>query len=236
MKKKTINRATVAMFPPKRYGKRFVNEMARLLIAYGSDFHLDTPRRVARFFAHVAAEVDTRRGYAWMRENMNYRAEALPNVPFRVFQKKGNRHKPNKLALEYGRTAKHKANQQMIANIAYANRNGNRGVKSGDGWKYRGVGALQSTGYDNISRDLRFIETHLGIKLIDPATGEPYDGVLDSITIGILFGFANWDRTGMWRVKTFDQTTDIINRYTSSRADRRKLYARAKRIFREAVA
>lgn len=49
----------------------------------------------------------------------------------------------------YGRTALHPANQQMIANIAYANRMGNGAVESGDGWRYRGRGPGQLTGHDN---------------------------------------------------------------------------------------
>lgn len=52
---------------------------------------------------------------------------------------------------------------QKIANIVYANRMGNDGVN--DGWKFRGRGALQTTGKNNY----RLLGEFLGINLVsDP--------------------------------------------------------------------
>lgn len=37
---------------------------------------------------------------------------------------------------------------EKLANYVYANRMGNKGPESGDGWRHRGAGLLQATGYD----------------------------------------------------------------------------------------
>ena len=55
----------------------------------------------------------------------------------------------NDQAKQYGRVGYQKANQEAIANIAYANRIGNGDIESGEGYKYRGRGALHLTGKEN---------------------------------------------------------------------------------------
>jgi len=204
----------------KFYDKNFVNELARLLILYGSDFKIDTPNRLALFLANVKAEISinkiTRK--VRMREKMNYSAKRLMKV-FKVF-----RHNKD-LAYKYGFTFTHKANEVMIANIAYANRLGNGDIDSGDGYRYRGAGILQTTGKKEILADLKLIEKKIGIKLIDK-NGNVYDGILDSYFGGILLGFAYWYRNKMYEAKNIDETVDILNYYTDSRKKRKKFYTK----------
>ena len=70
-----------------------------------------------------------------IRESLNYAASALASKwPGRF---------TNDEAKEYGRTSSHAANQEMIANLAYGNRDGN--TQPGDGWKFRGRGFIQLT-------------------------------------------------------------------------------------------
>jgi predicted chitinase len=116
-----------------------LSELAKeidLQIVTGS---LDTPERRAHFFGQVAIEAGSE---ADVEENLNYRASALETI-FSYF-----RRNPEEAEL-FGRTSEHVADQEAIANRAYANRNGNGDVESGDGWLYRGRGLKQLTGRSN---------------------------------------------------------------------------------------
>lgn len=91
--------------------------------------------------AFIAQMLHESANFATMTESLNYSPASLLSTW------------PKRFTLEtsalYGRTAAHPAAQQMIANIAYANRMGNGPVESGDGWRYRGRGPGQLTGHDN---------------------------------------------------------------------------------------
>lgn len=57
---------------------------------------------------------------------------------------------PAKLAEKYGRIdGVRKADREMIAHVAYANRLGNGPAESGDGYRFRGRGPIQITGRHN---------------------------------------------------------------------------------------
>lgn len=100
---------------------------------------LDSPNRLAHFFGQVQQEVGS--GLRLI-ESLDYRADRLGSI-FRYF-----RRNPDE-ALLFGRTTDHPADQEAIANRAYADRNGNGGVESGDGWRFRGRGLKQVTGRAN---------------------------------------------------------------------------------------
>jgi len=107
--------------------------MVRFLIA--------TPRQRAHFVAQVLHESGN---LARMTENLNYTPQGLLATfghHFTVDQ-----------AQQYGRTLFRPADQEAIANLAYANRLGNGDAASGDGWRYRGRGPLQMTGKANYLR------------------------------------------------------------------------------------
>ncbi len=88
-------------------------------------------------FSHFIAQVEVESAnFTAGRENLNYGGEALASLFGKYFPKKdyiGYIRKPEK-----------------IANRVYAYRMGNGDELSGDGWKYRGAGALQLTGKNNI--------------------------------------------------------------------------------------
>lgn len=96
------------------------------------EFYKLTPIRAAHFFGQTSHETGE---FKIFTENLNYSAEGLQKIFGKYF--------PGDLEKSYAK------NPQKIANRVYASRMGNGDEKSGDGWKYRGRGALQLTGKDN---------------------------------------------------------------------------------------
>ena len=109
---------------------------AKNFAAYG----MNTPERVSEFVAQIANETG---GFRVWEENLNYsQASMLKTWP---------RHFNQALALWA------KGNPMRVAEVAYGVRSrtgsGRMGnVAPGDGWDYRGRGALQLTGKDNYRR------------------------------------------------------------------------------------
>jgi putative chitinase len=125
----------------------FILDNSRIFLNAFSRYGVNTPLRIAHFLAQLAHESGN---FTRMVENLNYTPQGLLSTsPFK-----------SRLTLaeakKYGRTATQKANQQMIANIGYANRNGNGNIASGDGWKYRGRGFIQLTGKANYEAYKRY--------------------------------------------------------------------------------
>ena len=104
-------------------------------------FYKLSPDRAAHFFAQTAHESG---GFKTFSENLNYGAKGLRGIFGKYFPSES-------LAQAYERQP------QKIANRVYANRMGNGPEGSGDGWKYRGRGALQLTGKDNYQAFANYI-------------------------------------------------------------------------------
>jgi putative chitinase len=99
-----------------------------------------TPVRAAHFFAQTAHETG---GFKAFSENLNYSATGLQGIFGKYF--------PGTLEESYAR------NPEKIANRVYADRMGNGNEASGDGWKYRGRGALQLTGKANYEAFAKYL-------------------------------------------------------------------------------
>lgn len=93
---------------------------------------INTPLRLAHFFAQVAHESDL----SPKSENLNYSEKGLLLTFKKYF--------PNSAS-----TKGYTRNAIKIANKVYANRMSNGNEASGDGWKYRGRGFIQLTGKQN---------------------------------------------------------------------------------------
>jgi len=105
------------------------------------EFYKLTPVRAAHFFAQTAHETG---GFKLFTENLNYSADGLQKIFGKYF--------PGTLEESYSR------NPEKIANRVYASRMGNGNEASGDGWKFRGRGALQLTGKDNYTAFAQYLQ------------------------------------------------------------------------------
>ena len=195
-----------------------LDEVASIIDKYKDKFGLNTELRLAMFLAQVREEIGSE--FKVVRENLNYSSTSLTKV-YKAFN--------DKLAKQYGRTDKQRADQVSIANIAYANKLGNGNADSDgdgdmdeddDGWKYRGAGCLQITGKSNFEEVQKRCVKYAG-KEVDPDTLEGF----------VLFGMAFWMWKDLYRVADtgdIDKVTAVINKYTDSYGERRKHYETVK--------
>ncbi|WP_291866672.1 peptidoglycan-binding protein [Maribacter sp.] len=109
--------------------------------------------QLAHFLGQLHHETN---GFKYDTENLNYSAIGLIKT-FSYYRK-------NKVqAYQDGRTWGHKANQEKIANKVYWDKNRNPShqlgnTNYGDGWKYRGRGAIQLTGLFNYKKFAKWIK------------------------------------------------------------------------------
>lgn len=109
-------------------------------------YGINTVDRVAAFLAQCGHESAD---FTVLQENLNYSAQGMANTWPSRYAVKGDDGKiikpvrPNNKAWQLHRKP------EAIANDAYANRMGNGAPETGDGWRYRGRGALQTTGKEN---------------------------------------------------------------------------------------
>jgi putative chitinase len=117
------------IFPRNRHLKRWMHPLADTL----RDFQIDTPLRIAHFFAQIAEESEE---LMWVEEKLHYSPQRLVQV--------WPKHFPDiNAAVRYAR------NPEKLANRVYAGRNGNGIEASQDGWRFRGRGLIQISGRAN---------------------------------------------------------------------------------------
>lgn len=197
-----------------------LEEVANIIDKHRNKFGLNTELRLKHFLAQVREEVGP--NFEVKRENLNYSEEALIKT-FKVFKDNPE------LADRFGRDEDTPvANQEAIANLAYANRMGNGNPDSDgdgdldaedDGFKYRGAGCLQITGKTNFEEVQKRCVKYAG-KEMDPDTLEGF----------IVFGMAYWIQHDLYRIAdggeyavVVDNITAKINKYTHS-YDKRRMY------------
>jgi putative chitinase len=109
-----------------------VKEFTEVFNSWNEKFQINTPKRAAMFIAHCLHESSCLNR---LEENLNYSASAL----MKTWPSRFN----SATAAEYA------YKPEKIANKVYANRMGNGSEQSGDGWRFRGRGAIGITGRNN---------------------------------------------------------------------------------------
>lgn len=173
---------------------------------------ITSPVRLAMFCAQVGHESG---GLTVFEENLNYSAARLAAVWPKRF--KGADGKPNALA----NTLANKP--RALANVVYSNRMGNGGGETDDGWRFRGRGAMQTTGRDNYTA-------------LATLTGKPYvteperlaegDDAVDSAAIF-------WKKNGLNELADagkFEAITRKINGGLNGLEERTKLWTAARKV------
>ena len=180
------------------------SELSAALNAVLPQYNINTPQRIAGFLAQCGHESA---GFTVLAENLNYSADGL----CKVFPK---RFPTAAAAQPYHRQP------EKIANKIYCDRMGNGSEASGEGYKFRGRGAIQLTGKDNYSKFAKSIGKSLDETV---AYCETLEGAICS---------AAW----FWDTNKLNVTADAgdivamtkkINGGTIGLEDRKKHYAEA---------
>ena len=166
--------------------------------------YLNLPSDIAavHFFAQISHETGE---FTLFEENLNYSKEGL----LKTFGKYFN----ETTAAQYAR------NPEKIANRVYANRMGNGDEASGDGWRFRGRGAIQLTGRFNYQKFAEYMSDLMIVK-------EP-----DRVKNELSFVAAKWffDKNGIFPLckdfseDTVKKVTKIVNGGYTGLEDRMRL-------------
>jgi putative chitinase len=183
-----------------KYASHWYEVLEQLL----PDYDINTPLRVAHFIAQTAHESGN---YAFIKENLNYRAESLTKTWPRLFP-----------TIEIAR--QYEKQPQKIANRAYGNRMGNGDEASGDGYRFCGRGLIQLTGRSNYTNFAMSIETP--VEEI-PAFLQTFEGAVQSAC-----WFWENNNLNRWAdAGDIEKMTRIINGGTIGLEDRKRHYEHA---------
>lgn len=194
--------------PDGQFGKKTFQAATKYL-------KITTPQRAVHFFAQTSHETG---GFDLFIENLYYTsAESLA----RVFKSDFDLNKDKIISPEEIAFAKkYVGKKEATANFVYANQNGNGNEASGDGWKFRGRGALQLTGRANYLLFSQFLNK--------PEIMENPDLVYTMYAFeSAIFFFL---RNGIWKecdkgfsIDTITKITKIINGGTNHLQERIQL-------------
>jgi putative chitinase len=184
--------------------EKFVDPINKVI----EEFEINTPQRISMFLAQIGHESG---GLTKLHENLNYKAARLSQIFPKYFRDVD----PDDYA----------NNPEKIANRVYCNRMGNGNEASGDGYRFRGRGAVQLTGRSNYTSCGEDLEVDL---INNPDYLETPEGAIRSAAWF-------WDQHDLndWADKGDVVTvTKKINGGTIGLDERKELYNEALTIFR----
>ena len=208
----TITKGQMLAIMPN--ASRVVDTYLTYINKYAQEFGLDKPRRMAMWLANVAHESNEMRSVS---ENLNYTAERL----MAVFP---SRFKTKPIANLYAR------NPQKLGNYIYANRMGNRGVESGDGYRFRGRGFYQLTGRDNYKAyNLYLASTGVKVDLLTDAGADLIAQPVGAVKSAMWFAMKHLNKYA--DANNYNGYCKALNGGLVGIASRNAYYARACKVF-----
>lgn len=202
----TLTRKQLQAVLTRKHNVDFLDYLAFVLSNTLPKYNIDTKLRASAFIAQCAHESSE---FTALAENLNYSAARLVEV----FKKRVS---PDVAQLIAGRP-------EAIGNYLYANRNGNGPELSGDGYCYRGRGAIQLTGRANYEQAGKAI----GLDLI------LHPEILETIPGAIEAACAYWIEN---KLNIYADQGDMviltkrINGGLNGLEDRKRYYERAKEV------
>jgi putative chitinase len=181
---------------------------------------LDTPLRVAHALAQQSVETG---GFSKLVESLNYSVAGLRGT---FGQSRISDADCQRLGRKAGAAALSPAVQEQIANIVYGGAFGNRELgndQTGDGWKFRGRGAKQTTGRFNYND----VKTVTGIDVV----GNP--DLLADPDMAVQAACIFWSKKNCNQFADRDDIlglTKAVNGGTNGLPERRAALVRAKAI------
>jgi predicted chitinase len=194
-------------------------------------FKLDTPLRRTHFFAQIKQETGEDLS---IDEKFVYEAGALIDL-FSYFKNNPEEARRYGYKTKAGKIKESglpmtRSDYEAIANGAYGGRTdlGNRGISSGDGWKYRGRGLKQLTGLHNYTAFQRWhsaFSTHWPNEKIDFVANPE---LLIEMKYAVRSAASFWLSNKLYEVadkgsapEIVDLITAVVNKHTKSHSDRR---------------
>lgn len=195
----------------KLFGSHITDEHIELLNKYGGKdspwaIVFSTKNSVCQFLSQTGHESNH---YKVLKENLNYSKTRL----LQVFPKYFNASNVDKYA----------SNPSAIANRVYANRMGNKGETSGEGYKYRGRGLIQLTGKNNYTAFMKDYNAAFNKNINFVEQPELLETLEYAIAAAVWF----WFKNKIYQKQDTKSVTLSVNGGSNGLAERETFYKRA---------